>query len=432
MQLTDAIALPPAAPPAARASAAPDRRFGAVMEERADDPPPGDAPLAAEPAPEGEPVAAEAAAGEAATAPPPASGPVPAVPVETGEPGGEPAEADPDESAVAEAGIPAWFAIRLPPEPGPAGGPAVGGPPPTVDVAPGPAPAPAAAVVDPGGMAGAPPAAEESAPVAAAPSRPPEAAVVEGLAVSVLAAAIPAPRPAPAPSATAPGARVEAAAPAAAGVEPGAMIAEIRVIPVGEAQSTRADPGPQLPRIALGEAGADMPTGDGLSFDALAGDPMAPLLPAADRAASVSAPAGSPLPAAAEPPRLPLRPVAAALAAHPGEGVELVMAPEELGRVRLVLQPADGGVSVRISADRVETLDLMRRHAGELAGELAAMGFGAASFTFGEDRRGHAPTSPLAFAAGGTPSAVPAGSVASGPALRPVALAGAAGVDLRL
>lgn len=82
-----------------------------------------------------------------------------------------------------------------------------------------------------------------------------------------------------------------------------------------------------------------------------------------------------------------LRQIAEMLSTRPDAPVEITMNPEELGRVRIALTQVDGGLSVSILADQAQTLELFRRHAGELQQELAAMGFAGATFDFGQDGR---------------------------------------------
>ncbi|MGR3461391.1 MAG: flagellar hook-length control protein FliK [Roseovarius sp.] len=76
---------------------------------------------------------------------------------------------------------------------------------------------------------------------------------------------------------------------------------------------------------------------------------------------------------------------AAAGAAGTGRGtVEISLSPEELGRVRLRLHPSEGGLSVTITADRPETLDLMRRNIDLLAREFLEIGYQGARFDFAQ------------------------------------------------
>lgn len=107
--------------------------------------------------------------------------------------------------------------------------------------------------------------------------------------------------------------------------------------------------------------------------------------------------------------------------------IELVLTPEDLGRIRFDLTPGRDGLQVTLAADRPETLDLLRRHAGDLLAELEAAGYGGATLNFGS---GGNP--PAAFAApepGPEPPDTP--SPAPLPQPRPV-LRAAGGLDLRL
>lgn len=57
------------------------------------------------------------------------------------------------------------------------------------------------------------------------------------------------------------------------------------------------------------------------------------------------------------------------------EKIEITLAPEELGRIRLSATQTDQGVVLLVQAERPETLDLMRRHLPLLLQDLQAMGF---------------------------------------------------------
>jgi hypothetical protein len=73
----------------------------------------------------------------------------------------------------------------------------------------------------------------------------------------------------------------------------------------------------------------------------------------------------------------------ASVRASAGGTIEIRLAPEELGQVRLDIRLTDGGLSVLIDAERSESLDLMRRNADLLARELRDAGFGAINLAFG-------------------------------------------------
>lgn len=74
------------------------------------------------------------------------------------------------------------------------------------------------------------------------------------------------------------------------------------------------------------------------------------------------------------------------------EITEISLSPEELGRLRLQLIPDGDRIQVILSAERPETLDLLRRNIEQLAADLRQMGFSSSAFGFagwaGEQDRG--------------------------------------------
>ncbi len=73
----------------------------------------------------------------------------------------------------------------------------------------------------------------------------------------------------------------------------------------------------------------------------------------------------------------------------PGDGViEIRLQPEELGRVRLSMTPTELGVTVQITAERYETLDLLRRNIDLLEADLLEQGFANLTFDFGSETAG--------------------------------------------
>lgn len=68
--------------------------------------------------------------------------------------------------------------------------------------------------------------------------------------------------------------------------------------------------------------------------------------------------------------------------AQPGT-IEVALNPEELGRVSIVLNGRDDGLHMTISAERPETLDLMRRHLSVLEAEFQSFDLGNLSFDLG-------------------------------------------------
>jgi hypothetical protein len=62
--------------------------------------------------------------------------------------------------------------------------------------------------------------------------------------------------------------------------------------------------------------------------------------------------------------------------------IELRLDPVELGAVSIVLQGNEDALVVRITAERPDTLDLMRRNSDQLLAELRAAGIGDAQMSF--------------------------------------------------
>ncbi len=81
-----------------------------------------------------------------------------------------------------------------------------------------------------------------------------------------------------------------------------------------------------------------------------------------------------------------------------GGTVEVQLAPEELGKVRMSLSHADGTIAVTVSVERPETLDLLRRHADLLVKDFREQGFASISFSFGQDGRAPRQEAPQRFA----------------------------------
>ena len=126
-----------------------------------------------------------------------------------------------------------------------------------------------------------------------------------------------------------------------------------------------------------------------------------------------------------------VRQIADSVARGTDRTVELTLAPEELGRVRLTVATTEQGVTVSVQADRPDTLDLIRRNIDQLARDFRDLGYSAINFHFGEkpqDRGQSAPQGPLVEPSGDDPHNQP----------RPAPRAGAArsvvsgGLDLRL
>lgn len=83
-----------------------------------------------------------------------------------------------------------------------------------------------------------------------------------------------------------------------------------------------------------------------------------------------------------------------------GEGVELRLSPEELGPVRLTLRQVDGQMTVMITVERPETLDLMRRHVDQLLQDMRSIGYASVRLDMqaqGDRQPAPPPPSPAEF-----------------------------------
>ncbi|MDW3223551.1 MAG: flagellar hook-length control protein FliK [Paracoccaceae bacterium] len=124
------------------------------------------------------------------------------------------------------------------------------------------------------------------------------------------------------------------------------------------------------------------------------------------------------------------RQMAEILQRMPDRPVELMLNPEELGRVRMSISAGDAGITVSVLAERPETLDLMRRHIDQLAREFQALGYANINFAFNEgqsDQSAQGKESPPD--GNGSKHSVPDTAVE---AVDPIRLVASSGVDLRL
>ncbi|MHA6264172.1 flagellar hook-length control protein FliK [Arenibacterium sp. CAU 1754] len=94
------------------------------------------------------------------------------------------------------------------------------------------------------------------------------------------------------------------------------------------------------------------------------------------------------IPLRAEPHRIPTAQAAQILVRSPNQPVEISLNPEELGRVRMALTTSDAGVSLVITTDRTDTLDLMRRHIDQLAQDFKNLGYESIDFAFHQGHSG--------------------------------------------
>ena len=68
--------------------------------------------------------------------------------------------------------------------------------------------------------------------------------------------------------------------------------------------------------------------------------------------------------------------------------IEVKLSPEELGRVRLAMTSGETGMTVQVTAERQETLDLIRRNIDLFAADLTEQGFADLSFSFNQESNG--------------------------------------------
>ena|GEM_PF-4162600 len=118
--------------------------------------------------------------------------------------------------------------------------------------------------------------------------------------------------------------------------------------------------------------------------------------------------------------------------------VELKLHPEELGRVSMTLLQDGGALTVALTAERGETLELMRRHIDLLGDELRRLGYASVDFTFGDGQAGGGQSHTAASPRGATVDAdglVTTPDVATETATNPARAAAAIeadGMDIRL
>ncbi len=68
--------------------------------------------------------------------------------------------------------------------------------------------------------------------------------------------------------------------------------------------------------------------------------------------------------------------------------VELVLTPEDLGRMRFEVTQSGEQMRIHLTVERPETLDLLRRHADQLLAEFREAGYADATLSFGQWSRG--------------------------------------------
>ncbi len=87
----------------------------------------------------------------------------------------------------------------------------------------------------------------------------------------------------------------------------------------------------------------------------------------------------------------PTRQVADAVLRMRGNEAEIVLSPDELGKVRLVLSRGDSGPSLTVWVERPEVLEHLRRNADSLLADLRESGLDGSSLNFRDDADRQAP-----------------------------------------
>ncbi|MDE0591366.1 flagellar hook-length control protein FliK [Halocynthiibacter sp. C4] len=97
-----------------------------------------------------------------------------------------------------------------------------------------------------------------------------------------------------------------------------------------------------------------------------------------------------------EVPRLIVQQLAQSIPHEPNRPIEIALSPEELGKVRLTLLPAEHGMMLSVVAERPETLELMRRNIEMLSQGFQSLGYENTAFSFSQsgsentpDHHGH-------------------------------------------
>lgn len=155
------------------------------------------------------------------------------------------------------------------------------------------------------------------------------------------------------------------------------------------AQVTATSPGPAFgvpERVPLAPAPERTPEHALVSADIAEGDQPYADLPVSEPRAAAGA---SPVPHAPAPMQRPdltrgmALQIAEVISQSQDRAIELKLHPEELGRVSMTLAQDGGSLTVAVTAERGETLDLMRRNIDLLGEELRRLGYGSVDFTFG-------------------------------------------------
>lgn len=86
--------------------------------------------------------------------------------------------------------------------------------------------------------------------------------------------------------------------------------------------------------------------------------------------------------------KLPVGQIVEVVTRQAERAVEVALSPKELGHVKMSLTAHDGSLTLVVSADRSDTLDLMRRHIEVLAQEFRRLGYSDLGFEFSQNTAG--------------------------------------------
>lgn len=163
---------------------------------------------------------------------------------------------------------------------------------------------------------------------------------------------------------------------------------ERRLLPDAEATAAqpkdRPDPSGKTGRGLVGGA-PPQPEGDGLPAALPAHAPVA-VAAAGGHVDHRPEPRHAPLPPTVPAALVQQAVVQAAAAVQAGAGVDgpvtVTLSPEDLGTLRFEMQGRGEAIHVSLVVEKPETLELLRRHADQLATEFRQAGFAGASFSF--------------------------------------------------
>lgn len=232
----------------------------------------------------------------------------------------------------------------------------------------------------------------DAAQVAAVAVRPsPESIRTAGAAVAALARTAPGGAEAAAPAA--PSSAISGDKPAAEGPAAG-LTAVLPANAITNAADTKPD------AAAFGAAGADALPGATGSVPApeatTSGQTTAPfsILPGPIAGQDAATRLGQPGSPEAGQPRAVVEQIAVAVAESDDSRVEIRLDPAELGRVHISLTRTEQGVHALVTAERPETMELLRRHAETLTRELGAAGYDSVSLDMSQGSRHFAGDTP--------------------------------------